>query len=191
MSEGGLKKEFKESDLSRIRNLITGKYGEKSKTSVGFEKRQEKHVEGDVWEENGKTWTIINGIKQTVSKLDSMKKLVQFPLVCPECNNPMKSHPLNKKMYNIHGKCADCVIQEETRLKIEGGFKEYKNNLMNKNKVSALTELEDLLEEYLNVGQHTFINENGDEEVWQGGDIDTSFVTDMKEKIKKEKDKQS
>jgi len=187
---GGLKKEFSEKDLSRIRNLITGKYGDKTKSSVGFEKVNEQHVEGDVWEEKGKTWTIKDGIKQTISKLDSMKKLFQFPISCPCCKKSMKYNTLNKKMFIIHNKCSDCVIEEETKLKISGNFKEYKNSLMDKNKLSALTELEDIMEEYMNSSSNTFINENGDEERWEGGSVDIDFIIEMKEKIKKEKNKQ-
>ena len=39
-----------------------------------YVKKQEDHKEGDVWEENGKQWTIKNGIKMTISKLDLVKK---------------------------------------------------------------------------------------------------------------------
>ena len=35
----GLKKEFQERDVERLRNLIQGKYGEKTRSSVGFTKR--------------------------------------------------------------------------------------------------------------------------------------------------------
>jgi len=187
---GGLKKEFSEKDLSRIRNLITGKYGDKTKSSVGFEQVNKQYVEGDIWEDKGKTWTIKDGIKQTISKLDSMKKLFQFPIACPCCKKSMKANDLNKKMFIIHNKCANCVIEEETRLKISGGFEKYSNDLMDKNKLSALTELEDIMESYMNSSDNTFINENGDEEKWEGGSVDMDFILQMKEKIKKERDKQ-
>ena len=32
----GLKKDFQERDVQRLRNLIQGKYGEKTRSSVGF-----------------------------------------------------------------------------------------------------------------------------------------------------------
>ena len=60
----GLKKDFQERDVQRLRNLIQGKYGEKTRSSVGFTNKQEFHKEGDVWVENGRTWTIEDGIKQ-------------------------------------------------------------------------------------------------------------------------------
>ena len=48
-----LKKEFAKKDVERLRNLMQGKYGDKTQTSVGYTKKYESHKEGDIWEENG------------------------------------------------------------------------------------------------------------------------------------------
>ena len=69
-----LKKEFKRKDVNRTRNLIMGKTDASTNTQVGYNKKEENHKEGDVWTEGRKTWTIKNCIKQTVSKLDAIKK---------------------------------------------------------------------------------------------------------------------
>ena len=53
--ESVLKKDFKEKDVQRLRNLVQGKYGEKTRSSVGFSKKEEYHTEGDIWEEGGAT----------------------------------------------------------------------------------------------------------------------------------------
>ena len=42
-----LKKEFQKQDVERLRNLVQGKYGEKTRSSVGFSKKDEFHGEGD------------------------------------------------------------------------------------------------------------------------------------------------
>jgi transcriptional regulator of heat shock response len=68
MKETQLKKQFSERDLKRMRNIIQKKYNDKTVTSVGYTKVEELHEEGDVWEENGRTWTIKNGIKRNVRK---------------------------------------------------------------------------------------------------------------------------
>ena len=44
-------------------------------TQIGYTKEYVEHKEGDVWEENGKQWTIKNGIKQTVTKLDAVENV--------------------------------------------------------------------------------------------------------------------
>ena len=64
MSESLLKKEFKKSDVERVRNLVNKDFTAKTKTQLGYRKSTEHHMEGDIWEENGKQWTIKNGIKQ-------------------------------------------------------------------------------------------------------------------------------
>jgi uncharacterized protein (UPF0128 family) len=75
MAESKLQREFRERDVQRMRNLITKDYGAKTGVQIGYTKENIERKEGDVWEENHKTWTIKNGIKQTVSKLDSVKKM--------------------------------------------------------------------------------------------------------------------
>jgi hypothetical protein len=69
MADNVLKKEFQEKDVQRLRNLMTGKYGEKTTVGAGYTKQKEFHEEGDIWEEDGRQWTIKNGIKQNVTKL--------------------------------------------------------------------------------------------------------------------------
>ena len=70
--ENNLKKEFAPRDVQRMRNIITGDTGARTQIQTGYEKKDEVHKEGDVWIEDGKKWTIKNGIKQTVTKLDEL-----------------------------------------------------------------------------------------------------------------------
>jgi hypothetical protein len=72
----GLKKEFKQRDVERLRNLVKGKYGERTTMGTGYTKAKEFHNEDDVWEEDGRQWTIKNGIRQNITKLDSDRKSV-------------------------------------------------------------------------------------------------------------------
>ena len=45
MKDNVLKKEFKEKDVQRLRNLIQGKYGEKATMGTGYTKQKEFHEE--------------------------------------------------------------------------------------------------------------------------------------------------
>ena len=85
----GLNKEFSKKDVERMRNLIQGKYGEKTQHSVGFTKSEKQYEEGDIWESNGRTWTIKDGIKQNITKLDKAKREHNMPLFCPSCKKLM------------------------------------------------------------------------------------------------------
>ena len=74
MANNVLKKEFQKRDVERLRNLVKGKHGDRSTMGIGYNgETQEDHKEGDVWEEKGKTWTIRDGIRENVTKLDKIK----------------------------------------------------------------------------------------------------------------------
>lgn len=184
--ETNLKKEFSKKDVSRLRNLLTGKTGDKTQIQSGYEKKIEDHIEGDVWEENGKNWTIKSGIKQTVTKLDSVKKLLGLPLCCPKCKKPMKSNELNKKMYNIHQMCFDCVIDMEAEIKKEGRWEDYEKGIMNANKNASLEDIEKAIDSWFEMRDESFVSENGEIENWKGGDK-SKVYTQIKENLEKAK----
>jgi len=48
MSESVLKKEFKEADLQRLRNLVQGKTGERTSVSSGYTKDHVDRKEGEI-----------------------------------------------------------------------------------------------------------------------------------------------
>jgi bacterioferritin-associated ferredoxin len=179
-----LKKEFKRKDVERMRNLIKGSVNSSSETQIGYKKKQIEYKEGDIWVENKKKWTIKNGIKQTISKLDNIKKQIFMPLCCPKCGKVMKKR-LDKHNYRIHKKCHDCVIKFEHKLKIHGKYKNYINNLQNRNKLSSLNEMEAyLLDAINNTSNTSFISEQGDIEDWRGGKVKNENVKEIKKAIK-------
>lgn len=179
MKEGVLKKEFSKKDVQRMRNIITKNTGDRTQILSGWEKRQDDHKEGDVWEEQGRTWTISNGIKQTVTKLDKFKSLIVLPLCCPNCSKPMRADNLNKKMYAIHQKCFDCVIDMEAEIKKQGKWQEYVSQQVNANKDASLDDFEQMVQSWL-AQKDTFITESGEIESWNGGDKEKMY-----EEIKK------
>ena len=177
MAESKLQREFRERDVQRMRNIITKDYNAKTQSQVGYSKEYIERNEGDIWEENSKTWTIKNGIKMTVSKLDDIKKILQLPLICPKCSKHMKNFELNRKMYSIHKMCFNCVIEFETKLKMLGTYKEYERNIIDKGLDVYIKELEDfLLELALNDNNESFVTEAGDIEKWSGGNIDKKTI---------------
>jgi hypothetical protein len=102
--------------------------------------------EGDVWTGlDDRKWTIKNGIKQTVTKLDSAKN----PWFCPQCNKAL-SHKLDSKFWALRGKCMDCVIVEETEIRRQGKWEEYERNKLQSNYLASLkdtiAQLEDAYE---------------------------------------------
>ena len=174
-----LKKEFKQKDVNRARNLIMGKTDASTSTQIGYNTKQKDYKEGDVWTEGRKTWTIKNGIKQTISKLDKIKKEVFMPLCCPECGNVMKKR-LDKPHYRINKKCYDCVIDFEGKLIVRGEYEDYKNKLKGKNRIDILNELESTLLSAVNVSNSNFVSEDGVVEKWVGGIDKEKFTEEIK-----------
>ena len=179
--ESTLKKEFKKSEVQRMRNIITGNTGDRTQVLGGWEATVEEHKEGDTWEEDGKKWTIKNGIKQSITKLDKFKHLISLPLTCPSCKKPMKANELNKKMYSVHKLCLNCVVDMESKLKLEGKYEQYEKNILNMNKNASLEEFEQALDSWVEE-KDTFVTEQGDIESWQGGDKNKIYK-ELKEKI--------
>jgi len=180
-----LNKEFSERDLQRMRNIISKKTADGTRIQAGYSKNKIEHTEGDIWEENGKTWTIHNGIKQTVTKHDALKAMVEFPLTCPCCSKAMKDIPLNRKMYSIHSKCFDCVIEMEGKLRISGEYEAYEKRMMNSNKNSTIDDAEQMFDEYFVSKNNTYVTEAGDIEKWDGGSIDPEYIKMIKANIKR------
>ena len=178
-----LKKEFKRKDVNRARNLIMGKTDASTGTQIGYNKKQKEHKEGDTWVEGRKTWTIKNGIKQTVSKLDKIKKEIFVPLGCPKCNKVMKQH-LDKSNYKIHKKCHACVIESEHKLKNEGKYDEYIKTLKKRNLHSITNETEAYLLDVVNTSNSGFVSEDGVVEKWVGGVNSKEFTKQIKEAAK-------
>jgi hypothetical protein len=185
--QSNLKREFNRKDVQRMRNLITGNQGDRTQVQTGYEKQSAPdRKEGDVWEENGKQWTLKSGIKQTVTKLDKFKRLVVLPICCPKCNNPMKLNDINKKMYSIHNTCFDCVVEMETKLKIENKYEEYTNNMLNSNHETYLKDIEAALETWYKDNE-SYVTEAGDVEVWKGGNK-KAIYDQLKDQLNKTKD---
>jgi len=187
--ESQLIKDWKSSDVQRMRNIISKQYNNSTRSQIGYRKKQEDYVEGQVWEEEGKQWTIKDGIKQTITKLDIVRKQASLPILCPCCQNPMKNK-LDKNMYFIHSKCFDCVIKYETELKFKNKFEEYKININKQGLKYHLKEMEGILFELINNNNtESFVTEDGDIETWKGNNnLNVILIDSLKEYINKLKE---
>lgn len=165
-NESTLKKEFKHSDVERIRNIVKKDFTSKTKSQIGYQKSSKRYKEGDIWEEGGKSWTIKNGIRQNITKLDKVKKAIRIPLSCPKCGGPMRHH-LAKKMYKIHGFCFDCTIDYESQLKEAGLYEQYEKRMMQGNMKAFIQDMEDWVLGTIDVNE-TYVTEQGDVEDWGG-----------------------
>ena len=182
MSDSLLKKTFQKKDVERIRNLVKGKSGNRVTSGIGQTKTTtEDHKEGDVWEVNGKTWTIKDGIKENVTKLDKFKKAA-VPLFCPSCKQVMDKQ-LDPFYYKSYGTCVDCRAEFETKLKTEGKWESYTTEVFNKEIDKQIEDYKSFMKNKLSESNNTFITEAGDIEKWVGGIDKERAEQSMKEVI--------
>lgn len=164
-----MKKAISERKVQRMRNLVTKKFNNKTAIMQGYKKVNESYGEGDVWEERGKTWTIKNGIKQNIPKLQAVRDAVLMPICCPQCNNRMRKK-LDKKFWKLRKKCFDCVVDDEHQIRINDEWGKYQEETKRANVDSFIKDLKIRVVEYLdNIENQHFITEAGDTETWSGG----------------------
>lgn len=174
-----LKKEFKESDIQRLRNLVSGKLGDATKIQSGFEV-SDVRSEGDVWTDKSGTWTIKDGIKQSVTKMDSIKNSVHLPLFCPQCKSKMTPR-IDRGYYNQHKMCLSCVVKMEDKIKLAGGWEQYENSIHNDHINKLIQEYTNWYEEEKR-SKDTIITEQGKIEEWRGdltNKLDEEFATGL------------
>ena len=184
-----LNREFTEREVTRMRNLITKKYGEKTTVSAGYESTIVRK-EGDIWEENGKTWTISNGIKKSIPKLSKFKQEAIMPLTCPICNDHLsRNSDYVKHLFKLTHKCPKCVAKEESQLKIEGKFDEYAKQMYAKNHLDIIDEAEQGFDDFTKHGFEKFMSELGETESWNGQVLSKEQIKEAKEYFKNQRDK--
>jgi hypothetical protein len=165
--ENVLKKQFAEKDVQRLRNIVQGKAGERTLSGVGYNKTQEFHTEGDTWTENGRQWTIKDGIKQNITKLDKAKEAV-MPLFCPSCKKIMNKG-IDKDIYTHFRHCFDCHVDFEHELKRKGLWEEYTNQLHNNIIDDTIKGYKEWVENLFAESNQGFVSEQGEVQKWTGG----------------------
>ena len=183
--ESLLRKEFTSKDVNRARNLVKKDFNAKTVDGIGYAKAYVAYKEGDVWEESGRTWTIKNGLRQNVTKLDAAKKALHIPLACPKCGGSMKHH-LAKKMYKIHGFCFDpCTVEYEAELRKAGLYEQYEKSMIRGGLKVFLHDIEQWAMDRINTVD-TFVTEQGDVEDWNNNTSKTNetFNKNLQEFIK-------
>ena len=168
MQDSVLKKQFGEKDVQRARNLIQGKVGSKTGEGIGYRKKQEFYEEGDVWEVDGRKWTIKDGIKQNITKLDKAKKSHVVPLFCPKCKKVMNKG-MDPSYYQAVSQCFSCFKKFETNLKATGLWDEWNKKTINGDIDAFITWYKDWIIDSLNTSTNSYITEQGDVERWRGG----------------------
>lgn len=167
MKENVLKKEFSKKDVQRVRNVMSGNTDGRTTEGVGYRKSKQFHEEGDVWEEDGRKWTIKDGLKQNITKLDKAKEAV-MPLFCPSCGKVMKER-LDAPIYKFFKRCHDCQAMFEMKLKHKGLWDDYQKELDNAALSNLIENVNVFYEESFAETNDGWVSEAGEVQKWRGG----------------------
>jgi hypothetical protein len=182
MPDSVLKKEFQKRDVERLRNLVKGKYGDRTTVGIGYSKTPEgEHKEGDIWKSDGKEWTIKDGLKENITKLDKFKNL-SIPIFCPKCKQNMDKQ-LDIHYFKSYGECLDCRTTTETQLKISGKWENYVNQTFNKEIDLHIEDYKSFIDNKLSESNNSFVTEAGDVQKWVGGIDKDRALKAMEESI--------
>ena len=186
-----MKKGISQNKVQRMRNIISGKYNAKSKISSGYNKKIVEHKEGDVWEEKGKKWTIKNGIKRTINKLDFARKINRIPLKCPKCDIKL-NHPAHKKMFRRWGMCLTCTTKWEYEMKANGTYDEWFKDFDTKNFNAFIENVTVQYNEWLSSrDSNHYITESGQIEDWSGGQTTEELQKEFNDSLEEVKEKRN
>jgi len=166
------------SNLDIVKSYIDG---ERAFVQVGYDENSQlsSRKEGEEWEDSqGKTWIKQNGVKKRVSK----KSIINIEQKCSICEADMKwGNYLDQRVYPRCGKCYDCSIIFDDRLKLLGVFNEYARYTVFKNQLSKLNDIKSKLQESIDYLENydsslKYYNSDGTHEVWTDN-------TDTREKV--------
>ena len=183
-----MKKASGKSNLSIVRDYLDGN---RPFIQVGYDPNLDnsKRKEGEEWEDSqGNKWTWKNGSKRKISKVAQIK----IDRRCNICNADIKfGSYLDDKVYPKTGRCYDCNITFDSKLKILGVFEDYEKHKIYKNMLSEMNDFKQQMEEsitYLSADNSLpklqYFNEDGSQEFWTDDtDMKTKVLTDLKKDL--------
>lgn len=183
-----MKKASGKSNLSIVRDYLDGN---RPFIQVGYDPNLDnsKRKEGEKWEDSqGNKWTWKNGTKRKISKVAQIK----IDRRCNICNADIKfGSYLDDKVYPKTGRCYDCNITFDSKLKILGTFEDYEKHKIYKSMLSEMNDfkqqiLESItyLEAETSLPKLQYFNEDGSQEFWTDDtDMRIKVLTDLKKDL--------
>lgn len=175
--------------------------GERPYVKVGYTGDKDKFIirkVGETWtDSDGREWIEKESGPQTVTRVMDIVR-AEMNEKCTCCKREIRwGTKHDRKMYFKTKKCFDCLIEEETQLRIKGQFKLYETKKLLENELSYLTDIKQKLKEskeYLaseGSKKLTYVNSNGFVEEWDNNvraELTVSVEKDLKTCLKKIKD---
>lgn len=144
-------------------------------TSIPSQKKSEEET-GEEIVIRGEKYKIFTDVSEKrYIKMNGINVDVRFyeedgytvPMFCPVCNANMIK--IDEKFWRLRGKCHRCVAEDETKMRINGTYKEYEQEKIKQNYISFLKDSRDSIIDALKNSikkEYTYINEDGTMEKW-------------------------
>lgn len=167
--------------------------GERPLTVVGYAApAEQKHSVGERWTDSrGREWEQKeNGPVRVTKVIDIVR--AEFDDRCSDCGCEIRwGSRHDRKFFNKTGKCFDCLIKEETDLRIKGQYVLYERKKILNNQRTYLLDIRAKLREAFDFTKEhkelTYVNSNGFVERWENNarddllkNIRKDFITCLK-----------
>ncbi len=166
-----MKKAGGKSNIDIVRDYMNG---ERPFLQVGYTGDVNRFIirkTGEQWtDSSGKEWVQTDSGPQSVTRvMDIVRKEMNQKCTC--CGREIRwGSKLDERMFYRTTKCFDCLVEEETQLRLKGKFKLYETKKLIENELSYLHDVKDKLKsskDYLKDHKViTFVNSNGMVEEW-------------------------
>lgn len=164
-----MKRAKNKSNLSIVKDYLAG---ERPFVQVGYEAPKQKvRKDGEIWKDkDGKEWIQTGASKISKSLYDARNATRQ---ICSSCQMDIYwgGNHYDEKTFLKTGKCYECLIKEETQMRLDGTYDTYEKIKVIKNQRSFLNELKMKVEQSLSwlrnpENKLQYVNEDGTTETW-------------------------
>ena len=159
------------SNVDMVRSMLDG---QRPFLQVGYTGDSSKYIirkVGETWTDaRGKYWIQKEYGPQTITPVLDMIR-AEMNRKCSKCGRDIAwGTRQDEKMHSKTGMCLDCIVKEETQMRISGKYPLYEKKKMLNNELSYLNEVKKYLSEskqYLKEhDKFTYVNSNGLVEEW-------------------------
>jgi len=165
-----MKRAKNKSNIEIVKGYLAG---ERPFTQVGWVPDFKKRKEGETWTDaQNKSWIFKGGRKKRVNKSVKINP-DDVRLRCKDCQMDVKwGNYLDDRVFYKSGRCYDCLIKFETKLKRDGEFRHYEQVKIFKNQKGFCLDLKGKLEDTIKYLENSnedivYINEDGSKDVWK------------------------
>ena len=186
-------------NIKAVKELLAGTHKSQGRKTFSMANNKKEVIEEDIIERdesgNPKVWIETDPISKSRTRvtqhegfksrqpensiLQQIQKTLAVPEKCPSCGKKMRDHEknLNFKFYFKRGKCFECVLKEETKIKMQGpeAWKAYEHKIMLENAEGWFKDADKEVEILKNQIVKTWQNADGE---YEEADM-TSFLEKM------------